>query len=67
MPRPSTPSLHASVESNGRGYLRGDFGFTDSIMCDITVTTATATTWDMICASATQQCKLQARTVPDLY
>lgn len=54
-----------ALESNGRGYLKGDFGFTDSGMCDITVTTAT--TWDMICASATQQCKLQARTLPDLY
>jgi hypothetical protein len=52
------------LESNGRGYLKGSFGFTDSSMCDLTIT---ATGWDMICASATQQCKLQAGAVPDLY
>jgi hypothetical protein len=53
-----------ALESNGRGYLKGSFGFTDSNMCDLTVT---ATGWDMTCGSATQQCKLEARTVPDLY
>lgn len=53
------------LESNGRGYLKGKFGFTDSGMCDLTVTTATS--WSMICSSATQQCKLEASPVPDLY
>jgi hypothetical protein len=53
------------LESNGRGYLKGQFGFTDSGMCDLTVNTATS--WSMICASATQQCQLEAKPVPDLY
>jgi hypothetical protein len=48
------------LESTGRGYLKGTFGFTDSIMCDLTVTSEG---WDMVCASATQQCKLQAQRV----
>ncbi len=53
------------LESTGQGYLKGSFGFTDASMCDLTVTTTTG--WDMVCGSATQQCKLQARTLPDLY
>jgi hypothetical protein len=53
------------LEINGRGYLKGSFGFTDSGMCDLTVNTATS--WSMICASATQQCQLEAKPVPDLY
>lgn len=54
-----------ALESTGRGYLEGSFGFTDSSMCDLNVTTTTG--WDMTCGSATQQCKLRARTLPDLY
>jgi len=49
-----------SLESTGRGYLKGSFGFTDSNMCDLTVT---AEGWDMVCASATQFCNLQARPI----
>jgi hypothetical protein len=61
----STWTTTGVLESNGQGYLKGQFGFTDSSMCDLTVNTATS--WSMICASATQQCKLEARPVPDLY
>jgi hypothetical protein len=62
----STRSTATGVlESNGHGYLKGNFGFTDSGMCDLTVTTATS--WGMVCSSATQQCKLEASPAPDLY
>lgn len=49
------------LESTGQGYLKGSFGFTDSNMCDLTVT---AEGWDMVCASAMQFCNLQARPIP---
>jgi hypothetical protein len=49
------------LESTGQGLLQGKFGFTDSSMCDLTVT---AEGWDMTCGSATQQCGLQARKAP---
>jgi hypothetical protein len=54
----STWTTTGRLESTGRGSLTGTFGFTDSNMCDLTVT---AEGWDMVCGSATQQCKLQAR------
>lgn len=49
-----------SLDSAGRGSLKGDFGFTDSGMCDLE---ATADTIAGRCGSATQGCELRATRV----
>ncbi len=46
------------IDSTGKGSLRGDFGFTDSIMCDLEATGDDA--WQGRCGSATQTCELEA-------
>ncbi len=48
------------IENTGGGFLKGEFGFTNSSMCNITVT---AEGWDMVCASATEQCQLKGQKV----
>jgi hypothetical protein len=49
-----------TIDSAGKGSLRGDFGFTDSIMCDLE---ATSSAWTGHCGSATQTCQLEAEKV----
>ena len=51
-----------SIDSTGRGSLRGDFGFTDSGMCDLEATSDDA--WTGQCGSATQACELEAQKQP---
>jgi hypothetical protein len=46
-----------TIDSGGTGFLRGDFGFTDSGMCDLE---AGSDVWQGLCGSETQACKLQA-------
>ena len=48
-----------TIDSAGKGSLRGDFGFTDSTMCDIEATSDDA--WVGRCGSATQACELEAQ------
>jgi hypothetical protein len=49
------------IDSAGQGSLRGDFGFTDSHMCDLEATGDGA--WTGHCGSATQACELEAEKV----
>jgi len=44
------------ADNGGKLSLKGDFGFTDSSMCDIDLTTEP---WSGVCGSATQMCTLQ--------
>jgi hypothetical protein len=46
-----------TIDSAGKGSLRGDFGFTDSSMCDLE---ASSDAWQGRCGSATQACELAA-------
>ena len=46
-----------TIDSAGKGALKGDFGFTDSRMCDLETTD---TGWAGRCGSATQFCELEA-------
>jgi hypothetical protein len=48
-----------TIDSAGRGSLRGAFGFTNSNMCDLEVTGDGA--WQGRCASANQSCELKAK------
>jgi hypothetical protein len=51
-----------TIDSAGKGSLVGDFGFTDSGMCDVE---ATGDAWQGRCGSATQSCQLTAWKQPD--
>ena len=50
-----------TIDSAGKVSLRGSFGFTDSNMCDLNVT---SDAWSGVCPSATQLCMIEAQKVP---